>query len=70
MNAVAKASIPALLWRLWRDPAAWPATIDAFVILVAFSLPRSMTAIFAAAILVPGARMRGALAATRNTAKP
>jgi hypothetical protein len=54
VNAVAKESIPALLWRLWRDPAAWSTTVDVFVILIAFSLPWSTTlvAIFAAAILV------------------
>jgi O-antigen ligase len=54
VNAVAKESIPALLWRLWRDPAAWSATVDIFVILIAFSLPWSTTlvAIFAAALLV------------------
>lgn len=51
---MAKESIPALLWRLWRDPAAWSTTVDVFVILIAFSLPWSTTlvAIFAAAILV------------------
>jgi O-antigen ligase len=54
VNAAAKESIPALLWRLWRDPAAWSTTVDVFVILIAFSLPWSTTlvAIFAAAILV------------------
>jgi hypothetical protein len=54
LNAVVKESIPALLWRLWRDPAAWSTTVDVFVILIAFSLPWSTTlvAIFAAAILV------------------
>jgi O-antigen ligase len=54
VNAVARESIPALLWRLWRDPAAWSMTVDIFVILIAFSLPWSTTlvAIFAAAILV------------------
>ncbi|MFZ2156435.1 MAG: O-antigen ligase family protein [Bradyrhizobium sp.] len=54
MSAVAKESIPALLWRLWRDPAAWSTTVDIFAILVALSLPWSTTlvAIFAAALLV------------------
>jgi O-antigen ligase len=54
VTAAAKESIPALLWRLWRDPAVWSATVDVFVILIAFSLPWSTTlvAIFAAAILV------------------
>ena len=54
MNAAVKESIPALLWRLWRDPAAWSTTVDVFAILIAFSLPWSTTlvAIFAAAMLV------------------
>jgi O-antigen ligase len=54
VNTVARESIPALLWRLWRDPAAWSTTVDVFVILIAFALPWSTTlvAIFAAAMLV------------------
>ena len=54
MSAVAKESVPALLWRLWRDPAAWSTTADIFVILIAVSLPwsTSLVAIFAAALLV------------------
>jgi O-antigen ligase len=54
VSAVAKESIPALLWRLWRDPAAWSTTVDVFVILIALSLPwsTSLVAIFAAAMLV------------------
>ena len=54
MSAVAKESVPALLWRLWRDPAAWSATVDVFAILILLSLPWSTTlvAIFAAALLV------------------
>jgi O-antigen ligase len=54
VNAVAKESVPALLWRLWRDPAAWSTTVDIFAILIAFSLPWSTTlvGIFAAAFLV------------------
>ena len=54
MNAVAKESVAALLWRLWRDPAAWATTADIFVILIAVSLPwsTSLVAIFAAALLV------------------
>jgi O-antigen ligase len=54
MSAVAKESVPALLWRLWRDPAAWSTTCDVFTILIAASLPWSTTlvAIFAAGLLV------------------
>ena len=54
MSAVAKESMPALLWRLWRDPAAWATTADIFAILIALSLPwsTSLVAIFAAALLV------------------
>jgi O-antigen ligase len=54
VSAVAKESVPALLWRLWRDPAAWSATVDVFAILILLSLPWSTTlvAIFAAALLV------------------
>ena len=54
MSAVAKESVVALLWRLWRDPAAWATTADVFVILIAVSLPwsTSLVAIFAAALLV------------------
>jgi O-antigen ligase len=54
VSAVARESVPALLWRLWRDPAAWSTTVDIFAVLVAASLPWSTTlvAIFAAALLV------------------
>ena len=54
MSAVAKESVLALLWRRWRDPAAWATTADIFVILIAVSLPwsTSLVAIFAAALLV------------------
>jgi O-antigen ligase len=54
VSAVAKESVSALLWRLWRDPAAWATTADVFVILIAVSLPwsTSLVAIFAAALLV------------------
>jgi len=53
VNAVAKESVGALLWRLWRNPAAWATTVDIFAILVAVSLPwsTSLVAIFAAAML-------------------
>jgi O-antigen ligase len=54
VNAVAKESVGALLWRLWRDPAAWATTVDVFAILIVVSLPwsTSLVAIFAAALLV------------------
>jgi len=54
MNAAVRLSEPALLWRLWRDPAAWATTADIFAILVALSLPwsTSLVAIFVTAFLV------------------
>ena len=54
MSVVAKESVPALLWRRWRDPAAWSTTSDVFAILIAVSLPwsTSLVAVFAAALLV------------------
>jgi O-antigen ligase len=54
VSAVAKESVPALLWRLWRDPAAWATTVDVFAVLIAVSLPwsTSLVGIFAAALLV------------------
>ena len=54
MSAVAKESVLALLWRRWRDPAAWATTADIFVILIAVSLPWStpLVAIFAAASII------------------
>jgi O-antigen ligase len=54
VSSLAKESVPALLWRLWRDPAAWSRTSDIFAILVAVSLPWSTTlvSIFATAFLV------------------
>jgi O-antigen ligase len=54
VSAVARESVPALLWRLWRDPAAWSATVDIFAILVAASLPwsTSLVAIFMVAVVV------------------
>ena len=54
VSAVARESVPALLWRRWRDPAAWATTVDVFAILIALSLPwsTSLVAIFAVALLV------------------
>jgi len=54
VSVVAKESVPALLWRRGRDPAAWSTTSDVFAILIAVSLPwsTSLVAVFAAALLV------------------
>ena len=54
MSAVAEESLGALLWRRWRDPAAWITTTDIFIVLIALSLPwsTSLVAIFAVAALV------------------
>jgi O-antigen ligase len=54
VSVAARVPMAALLLRLWRDPAAWSATADIFVILVALSLPWSTTlvAVFAGAWLV------------------
>jgi len=54
VTAIVRESVPALLWRLWRDPAAWATTVDVVAILLAISLPwsTSLVAIFAAALLV------------------
>ena len=54
MTVTAKESVPALLLRQWRDPAAWSTASDVFAILIAVSLPwsTSLVAIFATALLV------------------
>jgi O-antigen ligase len=54
VTAVAREPVAASLWRSWRDPAAWAATADVFVVLIALSLPwsTSLVAIFAVAFLV------------------
>jgi O-antigen ligase len=54
VNEALREPLSALLWRRWQDPAAWIATSDFFLILVALSLPwsTSLTAIFAVAALV------------------
>jgi O-antigen ligase len=54
VSAAAREPIGALLWRLWRDPAAWVTTSDIFVILTVLSLPwsTSLVAIFAVATLI------------------
>jgi O-antigen ligase len=50
----AREPVSAQAARRWRDPAAWAAASDVFLILVAFSLPwsTSLVAIFAVAALV------------------
>ncbi len=54
MSAVAREPVAALLWRLWRDPAAWARATDICFILVALALPwsTSLTAIFTVAAIV------------------
>jgi O-antigen ligase len=54
VSTMARESVGTLLWRLWRDPAAWVTTADVFVILIALSLPwsTSLVAIFAIVLLV------------------
>ena len=53
MSAVAGDSVGAALWRRLRDRAAWTATTDFFLILVAIVLPwsTSLVAIFVVAAL-------------------
>jgi O-antigen ligase len=64
--------VGALLWRLWRDPAAWITTSDIFLILVALSLPWSTTlvAIFAVAALVAMAPSFDAKAFLQSLKRP
>jgi O-antigen ligase len=54
VSAVAREPIGTLLWRLWRDPAAWVTTSDIFVILIVLALPwsTSLVAVFAVATLI------------------
>jgi O-antigen ligase len=72
VSTVARESVPALLWRRWRDPAAWSTTVDVFAILVAASLPWSTTlvAIFAAALLVSMAPFLDVRAFLRSLTRP
>lgn len=72
MSAVAEESLGALLWRLWRDPAAWISTTDIFVILIALSLPwsTSLVAIFAVAALVTMAPAFDAKAFLQSLKRP
>jgi O-antigen ligase len=54
VSVAARESVGAVLWRRWRDPAAWATAVDIFAILTAVSLPWSTTlvAVFAVALLV------------------
>jgi O-antigen ligase len=72
VNAAARETVPALLWRLWRDPAAWATTVDVFAILIAISLPwsTSLVAIFSAALLVSMARHLDVRAFLRSLKRP
>jgi O-antigen ligase len=72
VSTVAKESVPALLWRLWRDPAAWATTVDVFAILIAVSLPwsTSLVAIFSAALLVSMAPYLDVKAFLRSLQRP
>ena len=65
-------SVGALLWRLWRDPAAWITTTDIFIILIALSLPwsTSLVAIFAVAALVSMAPFFDAKAFLQSLKRP
>ena len=72
MNAVAGDSVGALLWRRLRNRAAWTATTDFFLILVALALPwsTSLVAIFVVAALVTMAPFFDASAFLRSLKRP
>jgi O-antigen ligase len=72
VNQAAREPLGALLWRRWQDPAAWIATSDVFLILVAVSLPwsTSLTAIFAVAALVAMAPFFDANAFLQSIKRP
>ena len=72
MNAVARESIGALLWRLWRDPAAWITATDICFMLVALALPwsTSLTAIFTVAAIVTMAPFFDAKAFLQSLNRP
>jgi O-antigen ligase len=72
VSAAAREPVPALLWRLWRDPAAWSTTVDIFAILILVSLPwsTSLVAIFAAAFLVSMAPFLDVKAFLRSLKRP
>ena len=72
MSAVAEELLGALLWRRWRDPAAWITTTDVFIVLIALSLPwsTSLVAIFAVAALVTMAPFFDAKAFLQSLKRP
>jgi O-antigen ligase len=72
VSAAAKEPVGALLWRLWRDPAAWGTTVDVFAVLIVVSLPwsTSLVAIFAAALLVSMAPFLDVRAFLRSLTRP
>ena len=72
MSATARESHGALLWRLWRDRAAWSATSDVFAILIVATLPwsTSLVAIFAAAFLVSLLRFPDFMGLLRSLKRP
>jgi O-antigen ligase len=72
VNQAAREPLGALLWRRWQNPAAWIATSDVFLILVAVSLPwsTSLTAIFAVAALVAMAPFFDANAFLQSIKRP
>ena len=72
MNQAVREPLGALLSRRWHDPAAWIATSDVFLILVAVSLPwsTSLTAIFAVAALVAMAPFFDANAFLQSIKRP
>jgi O-antigen ligase len=72
VSATATESVGALLWRLWRDRAAWSATSDIFAMLIAASLPwsTSLVAIFAAAFLVSLLRFPDFMGLLRSLKRP
>jgi O-antigen ligase len=72
VNQAVREPLGALLWRRWQDPAAWIATSDVFLILVAVSLPwsTSLTAIFAVAALVAMAPFFDANAFLQSIKRP
>jgi O-antigen ligase len=72
VSATATESVGALLWRLWRDRAAWSATSDIFAILIVVSLPwsTSLVAIFAAAFLVSLLRFPDFMGLLRSLKRP
>jgi O-antigen ligase len=72
VSAVAKESVGAVVWRLWRDPAAWATTVDISAALTVASLPwsTSLVAIFATALLVSMAPFLDVKAFLRSLKRP